>query len=69
MRFPFWESKKKAGDRALAEEAQNWTLLAQFGSLSEEILFGDCGCIYFYIRKEDLVHCRFEKTWLILQCS
>ena len=31
-------------------------------------MFGDCGRIYFYIRREDLVQRRFDRVWLIQQC-
>ncbi len=54
---------------ALIRAAQEWILLAQFDSLSDEILFGDCGFIYFYIRKEDLAAGRFDRVWLCLQCG
>ncbi len=57
---------QKAADRAAARE---WVLLAQFGTLSDEVMFGDCGCIYFYIRKEDLSARRFDRVWLCLQCG
>ena len=33
-----------------------------------ELMFGDCGHIYFYITKEDLAARRFDRVWLILQC-
>jgi len=33
-----------------------------------ELMFGDCGSIYFYIRKEDLAARRFDRVWLIQQC-
>ena len=33
-----------------------------------ELMFGDCGHIYFYITKEDLSERKFDNTWLILQC-
>ncbi len=32
-------------------------------------MFGDCGCIYFYIRKEDLAARRFDRVHLCLQCG
>ncbi len=54
---------------AIAADAKNWILLAQFGTLPGDIMFGDCGCIYFYIRKEDLSARRFDRVWLILQCG
>ena len=33
-----------------------------------ELMFGDCGHIYFYITKEDLAARRFDRIWLVLQC-
>ncbi len=54
---------------AISQDKSNWILLAQFGTLSEEIMFGDCGCIYFYIRKDDLAAHRFDRAWLCLQCG
>ena len=33
-----------------------------------ELMFGDCGHIYFYITKEDLAARRFDQIWLVLQC-
>ena len=37
-------------------------------ALNFSLDFGDCGSIYFYIRKDDLAARRFERAWLILQC-
>ncbi len=54
---------------AVAADAKNRILPAQFGTLSDEIMFGDCGCIYFYIRKDDLAARRFDRIWLCLQCG
>ncbi|KMV74442.1 hypothetical protein FSCG_02162 [Fusobacterium vincentii 4_1_13] len=31
-------------------------------------MFGDCGYIYFWIKKEDLKSKNFDNVWLILQC-
>ena len=55
--------------QALLETGGEWTLLAQFGTLSDELMFGDCGCIYFYIRKDDLAAQRFDRVYLNLQCG
>ena len=55
----------------LEQEAQRWQLLFQLDSLGNdefELMFGDCGRIYFYITKEDLKQKRFDRSWLILQC-
>ena len=43
-------------------------LLAQFGTIDDRIMFGDCGCVYYYIRKQDLENCDFSRVWLMLQC-
>ena len=52
--------------------AKDWTLLLQLGTLTKgdwELMWGDCGSLYFYIRKEDLKNCRFDRIWFSLQCG
>ena len=57
-----------------AEETawKDWLLLFQLdsGVTAEnfDLMFGDSGSIYFYIRKEDLAARRFDRVWLIQQC-
>lgn len=61
------EGEKEEFEKA----AKDWTLLFQMGTVDEEdfdLMFCDCGYIYFWIKKEDLQNCNFDKTWLILQC-
>lgn len=57
----------------IATAAADWVLLFQMGSVDGgddfELTFGDCGCIYFWIRKQDLAERRFDRVWLILQCG
>lgn len=57
--------------------AKDWILLFQMDSLSEgvfpqtgdfELMFGDCGRLFFYIRREDLAAGRFDCCQLVLQC-
>lgn len=50
---------------------RDWQLLFQLDTVESgefELMFGDCGRIYFYIRKEDLAQGRFDRIWLIQQC-
>jgi len=57
-----------AGRQAL----QTWRLLFQMSEdIADELdlMFGDCGSIYFYIREEDLQARNFDRVWLILQCG
>lgn len=56
----------------IKKKANEWTLLFQMGTISTdetEIMFGDCGHIYFWIKKEDLKNKNFNNIWLILQCG
>jgi len=53
------------------EESKKWQLLLQLDSIQTEryeLLWGDEGRIYFYIRIDDLKALHFEDCWLILQC-
>ena len=48
-----------------------WQLLFQLDTVGAdefELMFGDCGRIYFFIRKSDLRAKCFDNVWLILQC-
>ncbi len=56
----------------IAASAKDWTLLLQLYTIETddfEWMFGDCGMIYFYIRKKDLKEKRFDKAWYSVQCG
>lgn len=60
--------KQEAKDHSL----KDWILLFQLDTVENgdfELMFGDCGRLYFYIRKKDLAERNFENVWLILQCG
>lgn len=47
-----------------------WELLLQVDSEDKAgMMWGDVGRIYFLIHKTDLANRKFNKTWLIFQCS
>ncbi len=49
--------------------ADAWHLLLQLDSDDNvDIMWGDCGMLYYWIREEDLAHRRFENVWVTLQC-
>ncbi|MBR6801616.1 MAG: DUF1963 domain-containing protein [Eubacteriaceae bacterium] len=55
----------------IREKAKDWILLLQLSTIKTddyEWMFGDCGMLYYYIRKDDLKNCRFENMWFSLQC-
>lgn len=50
--------------------AKEWLLLLQIDSNEENgMMWGDCGRIYFWIKRCDLLEKKFDKSWLCLQCS
>jgi len=54
------------------ENSTKWLLLFQLDSIQTktyEMLWGDVGRIYFYIKSDDLKEINFDNTWLILQCT
>ena len=58
------------GFRKFKEGADDWLLLLQVDSDTDlNLVWGDVGRIYYWIRKEDLAKGRFENVWVILQCS
>lgn len=62
---------KEACQEAERTSVEDWQLLLQLDTVEQdgfELMFGDCGRIYFYIRKEDLKAGCFDNVWLILQC-
>ncbi len=58
----------KDAERTARDE---WQLLFQLDTVETdafELMFGDCGRIYFFIRKTDLKAKCFDNVWLVLQC-
>jgi uncharacterized protein YwqG len=54
---------------ALRDGAGDWRLLLQLDSDDDlEVMWGDSGMLYFWIREEDARAGRFDNTWLVLQC-
>jgi uncharacterized protein YwqG len=50
-------------------EALNWRLLAQLPGIEDvDLMWGDGGLIYFWIKVDALKRRDFSRTWLILQC-
>lgn len=68
-----WKSIPEVEQKEAEETAwKDWLLLFQLdsGVTAEnfDLMFGDSGSIYFYIRREDLAARRFDRVWLIQQC-
>lgn len=53
----------------LGAGAKDWVLLAMIDTDEPRgWMWGDGGCLYFWIRQEDLKARRFENVWMISQC-
>ena len=55
---------------SLQEGAEDWLMLLQIGSEEQKtnMMWGDAGRLYFWIRKQDLAEKHFDKAWCVLQC-
>lgn len=59
-------------EAAIQHGAKDWILLLQLTTLENEDwewMWGDCGMLYFYIKRQDLAARRFENAWFSLQCG
>jgi uncharacterized protein YwqG len=55
--------------KELGKARDEWILLLEIDSDDEvEMMWGDCGSLYFWIRKSDLAAKNFDNVWMILQC-
>lgn len=66
-----WPEMTDSEKARFLKDSQEWILLFQLDTVEKgdfELMFGDCGRIYFFIRKEDLRNQDFENIWLCLQC-
>ena len=54
----------------IRNHAREWRLLLQVPSAEAAgMMWGDAGCIYYWIREEDLKARCFDRSWMILQCG
>jgi uncharacterized protein YwqG len=54
----------------LKKGAGSWRLLLQvFSESSAGMMWGDLGCLYYWIHEDDLKAGNFDRVWTILQCS
>lgn len=55
--------------KELEAGAKEWRLLFQMDTDDElDIMWGDCGMLYFWIKEDDARNKNFDASWLILQC-
>ncbi|GHV08054.1 hypothetical protein FACS189485_19110 [Spirochaetia bacterium] len=56
--------------KELEKNKSDWILLLQIGTDDDvDMMWGDGGMLYFWIKKDDLAKLNFEDTWMILQCG
>lgn len=56
--------------KELDKGKKDWILLLEVDSEEKaQMMWGDMGKLYFWIKKQDLLDKNFEKSWFCLQCS
>ncbi|WP_226644370.1 YwqG family protein [Microbulbifer variabilis] len=57
-------------EKHLRDQPNDWKLLLQFDSDDDvEVMWGDCGRLYIWVRESDAKQCNFDNSWMIMQCS
>lgn len=55
---------------ALSAGATEWRLLLQLDTDDDvDMMWGDCGTLYFWIRESDARAGNFDAAWMVLQCA
>jgi len=53
----------------LLKSSDDWVLLFQLDTDDDtKMCWGDCGMLYFWIKKQDLAEKKFDAVWMIFQC-
>jgi uncharacterized protein YwqG len=56
--------------KELEAGADDWLLLLQLDSDDHaDLMWGDVGMLYYWIRSDDLINRRFRRSWMTLQCG
>jgi len=64
------ESYKDPRVESLRSGAGDWRLLLQLDSEDAmNWMWGDCGRVYYWIRRDDLAARDFDRVWCIMQCG
>ncbi len=69
------ESYQNISDEVEADinnKSKDWTLLLQLQTITKdnfEWMFGDCGMLYYYVKKEDMAKHQFGNGWFCVQCG
>lgn len=64
-----WQTNPEHLEKEIAVSQYQWKLLFQLDSEAEaEMMWGDVGKLYFWIREADLRAQHLDRTWMILQC-
>lgn len=69
---PYYESVSEQIRADVRRHATDWLLLCQISTVSKgdfEYTFGDCGMLYFYVKRTDLAAWNFENAHFSVQCG
>ena len=65
------DAYESAKAKQLEPNVKDWIMLLQVETDEDGPgwMWGDTGCVYFWIRKQDLAARRFDRCWAVLQCT
>ncbi|MBE6919236.1 MAG: DUF1963 domain-containing protein [Ruminococcaceae bacterium] len=66
-----YQATPEAARAQIRQHAADWLLLLQLDTIEKDDfqwMFGDCGMLYYYIRKQDLAAGNFGSGWFSMQC-
>jgi len=64
-----WDTIPANEKQDIEDKQYQWKLLFQLDSEEQaQMMWGDIGLLYFWIKEEHLKSHQYEKTWMILQC-
>lgn len=67
-----YNNTPKDVEEDITRHAADWMLLCQLSTVEKgdfEFMFGDCGMLYFYIKKQDLKNMNFDNVHFSVQCG
>ena len=69
------ESYQNTPDEVEADinnKSKEWTLLLQLQTITKDNfmwMYGDCGMLYYYVKKEDMAKHQLDNGWFCVQCG
>ncbi|AGF53508.1 sll5081 (plasmid) [Synechocystis sp. PCC 6803] len=69
INYAYPEDYNSEEAKQLREQVNDWRLVFQFDSDDDiDVMWGDMGMLYFWVKESESKNCNFSNSWMILQC-